>query len=72
MAEACGGIAMPFRSMIGPLPLTRQRVKTYKVQEGEYRKYLASDEVKSVSAVTDDQVGDVKTVQTMARSVQVC
>lgn len=72
MAEACGGIAMPFRSMIGPLPLTRQRVKTYKVQEGEYRKYLASDEVKSVSAVTDYQVGDVKTVQTMARSVQVC
>lgn len=31
----------------------RAAAKTYKVQEGEYRKYLATDEVKSASAVTD-------------------
>ena len=48
----------------------RTAVKTYKVQEGEYRKYLASDEVTSASAVTDDQVSDAKTVQTLAKSVQ--
>lgn len=48
----------------------RTAVKTYKVQEGEYRKYLASDEVTSASAITDDQVSDAKTVQTLAKSVQ--
>lgn len=48
----------------------RTAVKTYKVQEGEYRKYLASDEVTSASAVTDEQVSDAKTVQTLAKSVQ--
>lgn len=44
----------------------RTAAKTYKVQESEYRRHLASDEVKSASAVTDDQVSDAKTVQTLA------
>ena len=48
----------------------RTAAKTYKVQESEYRRYLASDEVKSASAVTDDQVSNAKTVQTLAKSVQ--
>ena len=48
----------------------RAAAKTYKVQESEYRKYLASDEVKSASAVTDNQVSDTKTVQTLAKSMQ--
>ena len=44
--------------------------KFYKVQEGEYRRYLASDEVKSASATKDGQVGDVKIVQVTAESIQ--
>lgn len=70
VAGACGRIAMLFRSMIGPLSLTRAAFKTYKVQESEYRKYLASDEVKSASAISDDLVSDAKTVRAMAKSVQ--
>lgn len=48
----------------------RAAFKTYKVQESEYRKYLASDEVKSASAISDDLVSDAKTVRAMAKSVQ--
>ncbi|MBH9972054.1 hypothetical protein H3S93_07010 [Bifidobacterium sp. W8109] len=45
-------------------------VRSYEAQDGEYRKYLASDEVKSASAVTDNQVSDAKTVQILAKSMQ--
>lgn len=44
--------------------------KTYKVRVSECRKCLASDEMKSASAVRDDQVSDAKTVLTLAKSVQ--
>lgn len=32
VAGACGGIVILFRSMIGPLPLTGQRLKSTKVR----------------------------------------
>ena len=48
----------------------RAAFKTCKVLESEYRKYSISEEVESASAVTDNQVSDVKTVQAMSRSVQ--
>lgn len=57
------------RSMIGFCRL-QVAAKTYKVHESEYRRYRVSDEVKSVSAVTDDQASDTKTVQAMSKSVQ--
>ena len=44
--------------------------RSFKAQDSEYCKYLASDEVKSASAVTDNQVSDAKTVQTLAKSMQ--
>lgn len=47
----------------------RTAIKTCKVQESEYHKYLASDEVASASAVMDDQVSDAKTVRATAKSV---
>ena len=49
----------------------RAAAKTYKVQESEYHRYLASDEVKAASTVTDDQVSDAKTVHALAKGVQV-
>ncbi|MBH9972053.1 hypothetical protein H3S93_07005 [Bifidobacterium sp. W8109] len=49
----------------------RAAAKTYKVQESEYHRYLASDEVKAASTVTDDQVIDAKTVHALAKGVQV-
>lgn len=54
-----------FCLLVGPAvkPTGLRRVNT--------GRYLASDEVKSASAVTDDQASDTKTVQAMARSVQV-
>ena len=65
----CSGIAMLSRSMIGFCRL-QVAAKTCKVHESEYRRYRVSDEVKSVSAVTDDQASDTKTVQAMSKSVQ--
>lgn len=44
--------------------------RSYKVAVSEYRKYLASDEAKSASAVMDDQFSNAKTVQSLAKSVQ--
>ena len=49
----------------------RAAAKTYKVQESEYHRYLASDEVKAASTVTEDQVSDAKTVHALAKDVQV-
>lgn len=49
-------------------PPNRSAVKIYKVQEDEYRDYLAPDDVKSASAVTDERVSDAKTVQAMTES----
>ena len=49
----------------------RAAAKTYKVQESEYHRYLASDEVEAASTVTDDQVSDAKTVHALAKGVQV-
>lgn len=43
----------------------RPAVKIYTFQEGEYRDYLAPDDVKSASTVTDERVSDAKTVQAM-------
>ena len=60
----CSSIAMLSRSMIGFCRL-QVAAKTYKVHESEYRRYRVSDEVKSVSAVTDDQASDTKSVQTL-------
>ena len=60
----CSGIAMLSRSMIGFCRL-QVAAKTYKVHESEYRRYRVSDEVKSVSAVTDGQASDTKSVQAL-------
>lgn len=57
-AGACGDSVMLFRSMIGLLPSTKRWSDSTRFRE-ERIKYLASDELKSVSAVTDDHVSDV-------------
>lgn len=48
----------------------KSAARSYKVAVSEYRKYLASDEAESASAVMDDQFSNAKTVQSMAKSVQ--
>ena len=45
-------------------------VRDYTSQEGRYRSYLDSDEVKSTSAIKDGEVSDTKTVQAMAKDTE--
>lgn len=68
MAGACGGIAAVQEHDRAFASSCRTAIKTCKVQESEYHKYLAS-EVASASAVMDDQVSDSKTVRATAKSV---
>ncbi|MBI0063204.1 hypothetical protein H3T81_07385 [Bifidobacterium sp. M0109] len=48
----------------------RAAVRDYASQEGRYRSYLDSDEVKSASAIKEEEVSDAKTVLTMSRDVK--
>ena len=48
----------------------RAAVRDYASQEGRYRSYLDSDEVKSASAVKEEEVSDAKTVLAMSRDVK--
>ena len=48
----------------------RAAVRDYASQEGRYRSYLDSDEVKSASAIKEEEVSDAKTVLAMSRDVK--
>ncbi|MDT7511729.1 hypothetical protein [Bifidobacterium sp. H6bp9] len=48
----------------------RAAVRDYASQESRYRSYLDSDEVKSASAVKEEEVSDAKTVLAMSRDVK--
>ena len=48
----------------------RAAVRDYASQEGRYRSYLDSDEVKSASAIKEEEVSDGKTVLAMSRDVK--
>ena len=48
----------------------RAAVRDYASQEGRYRSYLDSDEVKSASAIKEKEVSDAKTVLAMSRDVK--
>ena len=48
----------------------RAAVRDYASQEGRYRSYLDSDEVKSAFAIKEEEVSDAKTVLAMSRDVK--
>lgn len=48
----------------------RAAVRDYASQEGRYRSYLDSDEVKSASAIKEEEVSDAKTVLAISRDVK--
>ena len=48
----------------------RAAVRDYASQEGRYRSYLDSDEVKSASAIKEEEVSDANTVLAMSRDVK--
>ena len=48
----------------------RAAVRDYASQEGRYRSYLDSDEVKSASAIKEAEVSDAKTVLAMSKGVK--
>lgn len=45
-------------------------VKDYASQKGQYRAYLDSDEVKSATAIKEEEVSDAKTVKAMAKDTK--